>query len=898
MAHPVRRNIAHLTPAERQAFVDAVRQIDLLAYADGVSYWDKQDQIHQGTHNHGGPSFIPWHRELCNRFEKLLQQVDPDVALHYWDWTQDPRNAADGQGGTVNLCTDQLMGTANGLVAGTLAPLHHNDQLAGSRDQTGNPADPPPAIRRNCPAGAPPLPADTTILQSADALPQAQQWQQFRQTLESAHDTAHTFFGPGSNIFAPHASFEDPFVFLLHANVDRLWAEWQTQPGQDWRLDPDLVYGVESTTADPEGILHNLQPWDGTVEFGAPIPPWTGGSSAIEVKNCRHPSVVVPPCYDTLPLTVPQVAPTPGQPVRFLDVAEGEQTARALRLAVRGCRPVTCSATISGDPAFTLLSASVSSPAAATFQTTHVLVWILFTPGTAGQVASGTLQVTVPETGDTFTVAIEANVIAKPTVATSLVLDRSGSMDLPSGVADTTRLEILRSAAPLFVTLLDDSDGVGVVRFDTDAAPAVPIQTAGSQIGGAGRTAALGAITTHTTNPAGLTAIGDGLEAAAAQLAAVAGVYDRQATVVFTDGHETAAKYISDVTDLITNRVFAIGLGTAEQLNPIALNALVAGTGGYLLLTGNPGPDDQILLQKYFAQVIAGVTNAQIVVDPDGFVPIGGRATVPYRLTEGDTRADVIVLSPAAEVLDVTLEAPDGSTVTGSTGAVLVRAPSFQTLRLALPTPAVAGPTAGTWVAHLGINRRRLAQWRKRLEVREDKVGLTRLQAHGIPFSLTVHARSSVRLDVKVSQPSRRPGTTATVVATLTQAGIPLAHSAVAAAMVTDPDGTVRQQRLDEVEAGVFRQDVATPAAGVYRILVQAAGVTLGGTRFTREELRTVGVWSRGDDPRPSPETQPQGPDWCDLLSCLVDDAVLGQFAAERGIDVKQLRACLKRHCR
>lgn len=73
----VRRNVAHLSPAERQHFVDVIRQADLLAYADGVSYWDKQDQIHQGTHNHNGPSLVPWHRELCNRFEKLLQQVDP-----------------------------------------------------------------------------------------------------------------------------------------------------------------------------------------------------------------------------------------------------------------------------------------------------------------------------------------------------------------------------------------------------------------------------------------------------------------------------------------------------------------------------------------------------------------------------------------------------------------------------------------------------------------------------------------------------------------------------------------------------------------------------------------------------------------------------------------------------
>ncbi|GAA3880590.1 hypothetical protein GCM10022275_31320 [Tessaracoccus defluvii] len=50
MAHPVRRNIAHLSASERQAYIDAVLQADLHAFSDGVSYWDKQDQIHQVTH--------------------------------------------------------------------------------------------------------------------------------------------------------------------------------------------------------------------------------------------------------------------------------------------------------------------------------------------------------------------------------------------------------------------------------------------------------------------------------------------------------------------------------------------------------------------------------------------------------------------------------------------------------------------------------------------------------------------------------------------------------------------------------------------------------------------------------------------------------------------------------
>lgn len=112
---PVRRNFAHLTQAERDQFVAAMQALDMTkAFPDGVSYWDKQDQIHQATHVHGGPAFVPWHRELCNRLEAMLQEVDPAVALHYWDWTTDPTNAPDGSGGSVDLFTAQNMGSANG----------------------------------------------------------------------------------------------------------------------------------------------------------------------------------------------------------------------------------------------------------------------------------------------------------------------------------------------------------------------------------------------------------------------------------------------------------------------------------------------------------------------------------------------------------------------------------------------------------------------------------------------------------------------------------------------------------------------------------------------------------------------------------------------------------------
>ena len=895
MAGPIRRNVAHLTAAERQAYAQALRNVDLQAYADGVSYWDKQDQIHEGTHNHGGNSFIPWHRELVNRFEKLVQQVDPDMALHYWDWTQDPRAADDGQGGTVDLMTDTTFGTANGTVAGTLGPLHNGGNAMGARPSFGGPFTLPPAtITRGCGPGAPPVASDAGILASANALPQAQQWTTFRAAVESSHDSAHIFFGSGT-IFDPHTAFEDPFVFLLHSNVDRLFAMWQTDPAHPWRLDPDQVYGDQKDTNDVEGILHNLQPWDGTVEFGAPIPPWTGGSSDIVVKNCRHPSVVRPPCYDTLPLTVTQVAPLPGVPIRFVDVPTGEGTARALRIRVRGCHGVTANASLVGDPAFTLLAPTVASPEPDGFEERDLLVWVLFSAGGVGSTPSATLTVDLPGLAN-FVVPIESTVIDKPTVAASLVLDRSGSMDLPSGVAGLTRVQVLRNAAPLFVQLLDPADGVGVVRFDTDAVEAEPVQVAGPEIGGAGRSDAMTAINNHVADPAGFTAIGDGVEAAANQLAAAPGFVNR-ATVVFTDGHETEAKYISEVADLIDSTVFAIGLGTAEQLDPVALDDLVASTGGYLLLTGNAGSDDLLLLQKYFAQVIAGVSNNEIIVDPDGFVPVGGTVDVPFDLTEGDTRCDAVVLSSLADALEAELVAPDGTVFDGSNGLILTRTPFDVVLRLGLPSPAIPS-TGGRWHVRLGVDKRRLRKLLGDLKKREDVAGLNRLEGHGVPFTVTVQARSNVRLNVTTSRPSRRPGSVATLTATLTDFGIPLGSSARVTARVDEPGGVVSTVVLVEAEAGRYAGQVSTESAGVYRILVSAQGNTLRGEPFTREQLRTLAVWSKGDDRAPSSQDPATGrPSLCDLLKCLLSGRSLEEAAKRAGIDLDEVRACLDKTC-
>lgn len=892
---PMRRNFAHLSDAERQAYVNAVRSIDQRFFSDNVSYWDKQDQIHQVTHNHNGPSFIPWHRELCNRYERLLQQVNPDVALHYWDWTADPRNAPDGQGGTVNLCTDALMGTANGNVAGTLAPLHNNDVAAGSRDSTGNPADPPRVIRRNCVPGAPAVASDAAIVHGSDAQPQASQWPGVRAAIENAHNSAHNFFGPGSNIQSGHSSFEDPFVFLLHANVDRLWAEWQTQPGQDWRLNPDLVYGSESATTGAQGILNALKPWDGTVEFGSAIPPWTAGSTEIEIKNCRHPSVVAPPCYDTLPVTLTLVAPSGTTPMRFLSVPTGTQTARALRFEVRGCMAVTLTGALTGDPAFTLHQATVQSPSPDRYTTQTVFMWVKYRAGAPSSSANGHIQVTCAETGDVFDVDIVANAIEKPVVGVSAVFDSSGSMASPSGVPGLDRMSVLHRAAPTFLALLEDDDGIGVVGFDTDAVERTPVTQADSLGTGGGRDAAVAAVGNHATNLAGMTAIGDGIETAHNQLASTA--FTSRAILVFTDGAETEPKYISQVSSLLNERVYAVGLGTPNQLSPAGLMAITSGTGGYLTMTDQLGPDGVMRLAKYFTQVLAGVTNTQIVTDPSGYLTPGVTERVPFTLTAGDYRGDVILLTEVPDAVEMTLTAPDGTEVAAGGDATRLDAPAMQALRFPLPLPSAPEAHAGDWTANLIVDEGRLRKHLNELEERGDIVGIQELQAHGLAYILNVHADSDLTMTVTARQDGHAPGSAVDIRATLTDSGIPLAWQAAVTVDVTLPDGAAQRVPLQEIEEGVHAVSLPLTQLGHYPMLVRAQGHDLGGLPFTREEVRSAATWVAPEEQDPAPTGGLGTGAWCELVLCLLEDDRAGNALAKQGVNIDGVRECVKMLC-
>jgi len=315
----IRRNVANISQEERNRLRDAFIALNHRFYPGGrndsppggVSYWFKQDEIHQATHVHSFPpyrgiAFLTWHRELCNRLEALLREVDPALSLHYWDWTTDPLHSPDGKGGFVNLFTPDFMGSANGSAGEPwLSAGFYNPTVGSDRDSTGNPVDPPLTLVRQVVGGIPNLGTSDAQILAAVTYPD------MRQLLEGAHGAAHGYIGGTLN--NPHISFRDPIVFLLHSNVDRLFAMWQCQLGKEWRLDPELVYGSESNTDvvpgatiyDP-GILTLLDPWAGNPNNSPAVQnirPWAAPENEQLLpenqKNSKHPTVVALPDYDS-----------------------------------------------------------------------------------------------------------------------------------------------------------------------------------------------------------------------------------------------------------------------------------------------------------------------------------------------------------------------------------------------------------------------------------------------------------------------------------------------------------------------------------------------------------------------------------------------------------------------
>jgi hypothetical protein len=488
-----------------------------------------------------------------------------------------------------------------------------------------------------------------------------------------------------------------------------------------------------------------------------------------------------------------------------------------------------------------------------------------------------------------------------------MALDQSGSMDDPAGTTGAHRIEILREAASHFVDVVQPNNGVGIVRFDTNAYPITGGPFPGlpvTKIGNGGlfdpqRIQARNAVLSHATNPAGATSVGDGVQAARDTLATTIG-FDHKAIIAFTDGIENQPASIASVMGAIDARTYAIGLGNETQVNTAALKALTNGTGGYLLLTGllSASIDDHFRLTKYFLQILAGVTNNSIVLDPNGFIAPGDKLRLPFVLTEADIDTTVILLDDAPAIR-LQLETPDGDlidpAVAVAIGGTFSQADTIGYYRLTLPAAVGAGAHGGQWHAILDVDDELFKRYLSHLDNQPDAI--RRALAHGLRYSLNVHAFSNIRMDARLEQPSLQPGATMTLHTVLTEYAVPVERRAVVNAQLEYPDGTVATFPLVEIDAGRFEASITATLSGLYRFRVVAAGTSMRGLPFTREQLLTGAAFRGGDDPIAPPEGPPDDR-LCRLIACLLEDDGIQRYLKEHGIDTASLKRCVDTCCR
>lgn len=580
--------------------------------------------------------------------------------------------------------------------------------------------------------------------------------------------------------------------------------------------------------------------------------------------------------------------------VVFNHCPEGRTSSRPVILQVTGCEAATFRvmsgpSRTSGSTRinFGVAVASQTVPGVTVPVTRELFIWLTCAGGLGGDTAGGTVRVECPEAGFVHDVPITADFVAAPRAGAVLVLDRSGSMTEDGGDG-RTRLDVLLDSAPAFVEVAPQNARIGLVRFATDESPGAPMTTMGPEGDDpTGRGVIRKAITDHTvaTGSAQYTSIGDGVFAATNLIAPESGV-DFKSLVVLTDGHENRDRYLSDISGLINNRVFGIGLGTPEQIQPIALQAMTNGTNGYLLMTGAMDVNDPFRLAKYYLQILTGVTNDQVVLDPGGWLPFGGAETIPFYLNEADASVDAIVLTSFPQLLRIRLRAPSGQIFDQSHPSMTyAQREGIAYYRFAQPIPgpySFEGP--GRWELLLDWKKAPTRELLKRLQ--SSAVGWSE---KSVRFDVLVHARSDLEMATTVSQNRFSPGATITARVRLTQYQSVPVDSAKVITRVTFPDGATPVLQLTPKGDGVFETQFTAPLAGLYRMRITAEGSTLRGLRFTREAVRTAFAWAGGDSKPPNRHDD----GWCGTLRCLIDSkAVDPELLKRLGINLERLSEC------
>ncbi|CAN7769716.1 tyrosinase family protein [Rhizobium leguminosarum] len=256
----VRKNANGLTTHERDRFLMAMGTLNAAGSGRFRDFRDMHVDRPASDEAHFDVGFLPWHRCYLLDLERELQAIDPSVALPYWRFDEP----------APNVFTRAFMGLpdASGrliFTAGHPFESWVTDTQVGILRSMGFP-----------PGGRPPSVLGEAATLALGPFAGATRYGSFATLEGNPHGLAHTSFSGASYIRRIPIAARDPLFFMLHCNVDRLWAKWQWlnvlfDPVQGEAFSPSINNRVGHHLAD------TMWPWNQIT--GAPRPATAPGGT-------------------------------------------------------------------------------------------------------------------------------------------------------------------------------------------------------------------------------------------------------------------------------------------------------------------------------------------------------------------------------------------------------------------------------------------------------------------------------------------------------------------------------------------------------------------------------------------------------------------------------------------
>ncbi len=273
----VRKDANTLTTTERNRFLRALAAAN--NQGNGVFQLFRDMHVDDARDEaHFDMGFLPWHRAYLLDLERELQAIDASVALPYWRFDKPaPRLFSRGFLGTSNAQGAVQFTSTNPLrfwVTDTVAGIDRSPEF-DTQTRAAENTDPNQARFV--------LTEETTLALGAI-------YDDFIRMENNPHGLAHVSFGGMISDIGTAA--RDPLFFLLHCNVDRLWAKWQWLNQRfDGARDEAFLEGgrVGHRRSD------TMWPWNGitgNLTTASPRPPTAPGGGLRQSATATAPGAV------------------------------------------------------------------------------------------------------------------------------------------------------------------------------------------------------------------------------------------------------------------------------------------------------------------------------------------------------------------------------------------------------------------------------------------------------------------------------------------------------------------------------------------------------------------------------------------------------------------------------